>query len=95
MKHTAEFYLLMLGYLLVEIRNLEREELSYAPKLAYIFHNVPALLNYNFNDITAEQAYEDITARAAALGLSQWLEGCEQSVRARMAYRQESRPEQP
>lgn len=84
MKHNRQFYLLMLEYLFLEMRNMEENELKYVPKIAYIFHNVPALLLYDFNEQSAEQAYNVITARADALGLRDWLNSCEQVVISRI-----------
>ena len=88
MHHTAAYYLLMLEYLLLEIRNFEPAEAAYAPKLAYMFHNVPALLNSNFDVKAGEEAYAVIEGRAAALGLSQWLEVADHWVRDMMAGEQ-------
>lgn len=87
MQRNAEYYLLMLEYLLLEMRNLEPAELPYAPKLAYMFHNVPALLSSHFDVQVGEEAYAVIQGRATALGLSQWLQVCDQWVQAMLIQR--------
>jgi hypothetical protein len=86
MKRDSQYYLLMLEYLLQEMMNLEESELKYAPKLAYIFHNVPSLLLYDLNEQSAEQAYNDMLGRASALGLKAWLDTCEQVVASKISY---------
>lgn len=80
MKRDAEFYLLLLSKVLLEIRNLEDTQLKQARSLAYIFHNVPGLLRCNFDEETAEEAYEAILSRAEAVGLSEWVIMLEKNV---------------
>lgn len=84
MRKDAEFYLLILERLLLEIRNLDDTELSYAKALAYIFHNVPGLLRCNLDEKTAEEAYDVIRARADQFGLRKWIDEWEQSAFAKM-----------
>jgi hypothetical protein len=74
----------MLEKLLLEIRNLEGDELKYAPKLAYIFHNVPALLQTNFNKTNGDETFAVIQSRAQALGLSSWVDSAEKTVLQRL-----------
>ena len=80
MKRSADFYLLMLGRLLLVIRNLEDSQLDQARSLAYIFHNVPGLLRRNFNENAAEEAYQVIRARAEYFGLSKWIDELEKNI---------------
>lgn len=80
MKRDAEFYLLLLSKVLLEIRNLEDAQLKQARSLAYIFHNVPGLLRCNFDGETAEEVYETILSRAEVVGLSEWVIMLEKNV---------------
>lgn len=84
-ERDANFYLLFLDKVLLEIRNFEAHEVQYAPKIAYIFHNVPALLRCNFCDMTGDEAFAIIRSRAEALGLTKWVDTCEQNVLERLA----------
>ena len=71
MSRTRDFYLLLLSYLLVEIRFLQVEgDLSLAPRLADVFHNVPEALRLPWALEREERLYEQIRAKAAAHGLS-------------------------
>ncbi len=85
MQRDTTFYLLILEEVLLELRNFEAHEVHHAPKIAYIFHNVPALLQSNFRSTTGDEAFEVIQARAQALGLTSWVDICERNVLARMA----------
>ncbi len=80
MKRDEEFYLHMLGRLLLEIRNLEGDELDLGPKLAYIFHNVPSLLGSNFNETDGDQYWEVIRSRAEHFKLSKSIAEWERSA---------------
>lgn len=61
--------MLLLETLLLEIGNLDDNELVYARHLAYIFHNIPALLRQNLTQEVAEQAWSAIYSRSEALGV--------------------------
>lgn len=80
MERDHVFYLMLLDTLLLEIRNLEPHELAYAPKMAYMFHNIPALLTTNFTGTSGNEAFEIIRSRAAALGLTKALDTWQQSA---------------
>jgi len=88
MKRDAEFYLLLLSKVLVEIRNLEDAQLKQARSLAYIFHNLPGVLRCNFEEEAAKEAYEIILSRAEAVGLAEWLYALEKSVVEQLAEEQ-------
>jgi len=85
MQRDTTFYLLILEEVLLELRNFEAHQVQYAPKIAYIFHNVPALIQSNFRSTTGDEAFEVIRARAQALGLTDWVDTCERNALARMA----------
>jgi hypothetical protein len=80
----------MLEYLLLEIRNLDEKELSYAPKLAYLFHNIPSLLLHDFDEREAEHAYQVMLGRAEALGLKSWFDVCEQRTISKLTSQTKS-----
>ena len=80
MERDQLFFLMLLDSLLLELRNLEPNELVYAPKLAYMFHNIPSLLVTNFENTSGNEAFEMIRGRAEALGLTPWLDVCEQNA---------------
>ena len=80
MNRTKEFYLQLLGILLLEIRNLDDSKLRHARSLAYIFHNVPGMLHYNFSEEKAEKAWKVIMGRAEYFKLSELVEQWEKLV---------------
>jgi hypothetical protein len=70
MTRTKDFYLLLLSYAFVEIRSLQVEgDLSLAPKLADVFHNVPEALRLPWIEEREERIYEQLRAKAQAQGL--------------------------
>jgi hypothetical protein len=80
MSKNKEFYLLLLGKLLREIRNLEDSQLIHAKNLAYIFHDVPALLLNDFESLDPDQAFEMIRARSEPIGYTQTVNAFEEYV---------------
>jgi hypothetical protein len=90
MERDETFYLEMLGHLLLEIRHMEPDELPYAPKLAYIFHNIPYLLLSSPDEHHLHEAYTVMRERASALGLTRWLDACEEYVEESLARRRAS-----
>lgn len=92
MERNAAFYLHILSRLLLEVRNLEEADLMLAPKLAYIFHNVPALIDSHFAGTDGDEAWEVIRARARQAKLENWLTEWEQNAFARMKQSPERAP---
>lgn len=84
MERNTAFYLHILSRLLIEVRNLEEDYLALAPKLGYIFHNVPALVNSQFAGTDGDEAWEVIRARARQAKLESWITEWEQSAFAAM-----------
>lgn len=80
MAKNREFYLAMLAKLLLEIRNLDDTELRLAKPLAYIFHNIPMLLQRNFSDRDGEHAWFIIMGRAEYFRLAHVVSAWEKSV---------------
>jgi hypothetical protein len=74
----------MLERLLLEIRNLDDSEISQAKSLAYIFHNIPGVLRCNFDERTADEAFEVIRGRAEHFGLSKKIEQWEKRALERL-----------
>lgn len=92
MKRDSAFYLDILAHLLLELRHLSEDELECAPKLAYIFHNVPFLLQRDFNEAAGEEDWETIRARAEHVGLLPVVEGWANDVFDRVAQRSNHMP---
>ena len=79
--NTTQYLLLLLDAFLLELRNLEPQELEFAPKLAYIFHNVPAVLLTTPTPEACEFALQTLRARADALGVQAWMQNLESTAR--------------
>ena len=71
--NNVEYLLLLLDALLLELRNLEASEVGFAPKLAYIFHNIPTLILSAPTPEACALAIDDMRGRANALGLQEWM----------------------
>lgn len=73
MNHSMNIGLILLERLLLEIRNLEGENILLAPKLAYIFHNIPGLLKSHLSDSDMDEALNVILSRAEQLSIKDWI----------------------
>jgi hypothetical protein len=91
MSRTQGFYLLLLSYVLVEIRFLQVEgDLSLAPRLADIFHNVPEALRLPWTAEHEEWLYQQIRAKAEVHGLTDLLDRWEARALRRLEHDQAS-----
>jgi hypothetical protein len=89
MTRDRDFYLLLLSYVLVEIRFLSVEgDLSLGPRLADIFHGVPEALRLPWTVERELRIYEQIRAKAEVHGLSNILDRWEARAQRRQEYDQ-------
>jgi hypothetical protein len=87
MERNAEFYLYILDKLLLELRHLQESELKFVANLAYIFHNIPLLINSNFKGTNGDEAWEVIRARAEYFNLLHVIDAWEERAFERIASR--------
>jgi hypothetical protein len=86
MTRTKDFYLVLLAHALIEIRATAPEgNLEKAPKLADIFHNVPAALRLPWTEEHEEQIHSQMVEKARLYGLADELERWERYALRRTA----------